>query len=94
LHRRPAAVRHEACHVEDSERLPCDPVNSTVSNDCSYALETLARLAAHYGFTDRRAFRADSLPGQPRHGLMREKLRELYLTADAILDIRGRQGRR
>ncbi len=82
---------HEVWYVEDSERLPYDPVAGTVSNDYSYALGNLARLAAQYGFEDRWAFCAGYLPGQPCHGLTREKLRELYRTADAILNICGSQ---
>ncbi len=82
---------HEVWYVEDSERLPYDPVAGTVSNDYDYALTSLARLAAEYGFADRWAFCAGYLPDQPCHGLTREKLRELYRTADAILNICGSQ---
>ena len=82
---------HEVWYLEDSARLPYNPVTGEVSNDYSYALETLARLAAQFGFADRWAFCPRYLPGDPCHGLTRPKMRELYRTADAILNICGSQ---
>ena len=82
---------HEVWYVEDSARLPYNPTTYEINNDYSYALETLARLAAQFGFVDRWAFCARYLPGDPCHGLTREKLLDLYRTADAILNICGTQ---
>ena len=82
---------HEVWYVEDSARLPYNPTTYEINNDYSYALETLARLAAQFGFEDRWAFCARYLPGDPCHGLTREKLLDLYRTADAILNICGTQ---
>ncbi len=82
---------HEVWYVEDSARLPYNPTTYEINNDYSYALENLARLAAQFGFEGRWAFCARYLPGDPCHGLTREKLLELYRTADAILNICGTQ---
>ena len=82
---------HEVWYVEDSARLPYNPTTYEINNDYSYALETLARLATQFGFEDRWAFCARYLPGDPCHGLTREKLLDLYRTADAILNICGTQ---
>jgi len=82
---------HEVWYVEDSARLPYNPTTYEINNDYRYALETLARLATQFGFEGRWAFCARYLPGDPCHGLTREKLLDLYRTADAILNICGTQ---
>ncbi|HEV7867027.1 MAG TPA: hypothetical protein VGO90_05060 [Chthoniobacteraceae bacterium] len=82
---------HEVYYIEDSARLPYDPTTYEVTNDFSYALDTLARLSRQFGFEERWAFCARYLPEQPCHGLPRTKVLELYRTADAILNICGSQ---
>ena len=82
---------HEVWYIEDSARLPYNPMTYEVSNDYSYAVETLSRLATQYGFEERWAFCARYLPGDPCSGLTRQKMLELYRTADAILNICGTQ---
>lgn len=82
---------HEVYYVEDSARLPYNPVTFEVTNDYSYATETLARLAAQFGFENRWAFCARYLPGEPVAGMPMAQVRELYRTADAILNICGTQ---
>jgi hypothetical protein len=82
---------HEVYYIEDSARLPYDPTTFEVTNDYSYALKNLARLAAQFGFEHRWAFCARYLPDEPCHGLSIEKVRDLYRTADAILNVCGTQ---
>ena len=82
---------HEVYYIEDSARLPYDPTTFEITNDYSYALKNLARLAAQFGFENRWAFCARYLPDEPCAGLSIEKVRELYRTADAILNICGTQ---
>src|SRR5678816_2940418 len=82
---------HEVYYIEDSARLPYDPVAGEITNDYSYALKYLARLATQFGFEGRWAFCARYLPGEPCHGLTRARMLELYRTADAILNICGAQ---
>jgi hypothetical protein len=82
---------HEVYYIEDSARLPYNPVTLEVTNDFSYATETLSRLAAQFGFQDRWAFCARYLPEEPCAGLPMARVRELYRTADAILNVCGTQ---
>jgi hypothetical protein len=82
---------HEVYYIEDSARLPYDPVAAEITNDYSYALKYLARLATQFGFEERWAFCARYLQGEPCHGLTRARMLELYRTADAILNICGTQ---
>ena len=82
---------HEVYYIEDSARLPYDPITFEITNDYSYALKNLARLAAQFGFDGRWAFCARYLPDEPCAGLAIEKVRELYRTADAILNVCGTQ---
>lgn len=82
---------HEVYYIEDSARLPYDPSTGNVADDFSYALKNLARLAAQFGFEDRWAFCARYLPDQPCSGMSIAKVRDLYRTADAILNVCGTQ---
>ena len=82
---------HEVYYIEDSTSLPYNPTNHEVNNDYSYALKTLARLAAEFGFDGRWAFCPRYLPDDQCFGLTRSRLLELYRTADAILNICGAQ---
>lgn len=82
---------HDVYYIEDSARIPYNPVSYDTSDDYSYAAETLARLAAQFGFQDRWSFCARYLPGAPTAGFSRQKIVELYRTADAILNVCGSQ---
>jgi hypothetical protein len=82
---------HEVYYIEDSARLPYDPVKFEVTNDFSYALAFLDKLSRQFGFEHRWAFCARYLPGEPCHGLSIDRVRELYRTADAIFNICGTQ---
>jgi hypothetical protein len=82
---------HEVYYIEDSARLPYDPLTFEITNDYGYALKNLARLARQFGFEDRWAFCARYLPDEPCYGLSIEKIRDLYRTADAILNVCGTQ---
>jgi len=82
---------HEVFYIEDTLS-PCyNPVKFDWGDDYSYAAETLGRLAKEYGFEGRWAYSARNTPKQDCVGMSREKLRELYRTADAILNICGAQ---
>ena len=82
---------HEVYYIEDSARLPYDPITFEITNDYSYAVKNLARLAKQFGFEDRWAFCARYLPDEPCTGLGMARVRELYRTADAILNVCGTQ---
>jgi hypothetical protein len=80
---------HEVYYVEDGLKYPYDPEAWTITEDFSYAAKTLERLAREYGFEDRWCFCA-RYGDEPRTaGLGLEKLRELYRTCDAALNVCG-----
>jgi hypothetical protein len=82
---------HDVFYVEDSARIPYNPVTFDVCNDYTYAASILERLAAEFGFKSRWSFCARYLPDNPTAGLPLTRIRELYREADAILNICGTQ---
>jgi len=82
---------HEVFYVEDSARLPYDPSSGEVTNSFRYAVETLRRLAAEFGFENRWTFCARYLPEEDCVGMPKTQLRDLYAHADAILNVCGTQ---
>ena len=71
---------HEVYYVEDSARLPYNPVLHEILPDYGYATAKLAELAGHYGFEGRWAFCARYLPEQDCVGLSRAQVNDLYRT--------------
>ncbi len=82
---------HEVYYIEDSARIPYNPVTFAVENDYTFAAETLSRLADEYGFQGRWAFCARYLPEPECVGMPLSRVRELYREADAILNVCGAQ---
>ncbi len=82
---------HEVYYIEDSARLPYNPVTFEVGEDFSHAASTLERLSKIYGFEERWAFRARYLAEESGAGLSRDKVNELFKHADAILNVCGSQ---
>src|ERR1043166_7613893 len=82
---------HDVYYIEDSARIPYNAQTFDTSNDYSYAAQILAQLANEFGFENRGAFCARSLPEKPTAGLRLTKIQQLYLEADAILNICGTQ---
>jgi len=82
---------HEVYYIEDSARLPYNPVTFEITNDYSYAAGILDRLAREYGFEGRWSYCARYLPETPCAGMPLSRVRELYVEADAILNVCGSQ---
>lgn len=82
---------HEVYYIEDSARLPYNPVTWTVDEDYSYAAEVLAKLAAQFGFEGRWGYCARFLPDHPCAGMQKKEIVQLYKDADAILNVCGSQ---
>jgi len=80
---------HEVYYIEDSARLPYNPLRHAEEADYTHAVRTLGSLAAKFGFRERWAFRARYLPERPCVGLSGEKIDALYQQADAILNVCG-----
>ncbi len=82
---------HDVYFIEDSARLPYNPETFEVNDEFDYAAEILARLATDFDFENRWGYCARYLPDNPTAGISLKKIRELYRTADAILNICGAQ---
>src|SRR5436305_2398968 len=82
---------HEVYYVEDSARIPYNAETFDTSNDYTYAANLLSRLAEEFDFKNRWSFCARYLPDLPTAGLPLKKIRQLYKSADAILNICGTQ---
>jgi hypothetical protein len=82
---------HEVYYIEDSARLPYDPVAYEVNESYRYAAKILDQLAREFGFEGRWAYCARYLKTPECAGLPLSKVRELYLEADAILNVCGAQ---
>ena len=82
---------HEVYYIEDSARLPYNPETFEVNNDFTYAAKLLRHLAEEFDFKSRWSFCARYLPRCPTAGFPLAKIRALYKSADAILNICGAQ---
>jgi hypothetical protein len=82
---------HDVYYVEDSARIPYNPQTFETSNDFGYAAQVLTQLANEFGFEHRWGFCARYLPGNPTAGLRLKRIQQLYLEADAILNVCGAQ---
>ena len=80
---------HEVYYVEDTSRIPYDPVQQTPTEDYTYAAGILARLASEFGFEGRWAFSPRYKSPAETAGLSRAFLNALYHEADALLNICG-----
>jgi len=77
----------DVTYVEDSATYPYNPVTFETGTDSSYAVETIARLAAQFGFGWAYCARYDE--AKPTFGMELAALRRLYRQADAIFNICG-----
>lgn len=84
LHR----LGHDVWYVEDDTVWPYDPVQETVTDDCSYATAHVARSLERIGMPGRWAFRLADRKGAC-WGLRENELDELYASCDALLNVVG-----
>ena len=82
---------HDVYYIEDSARLPYNPITYETSDDFSYPAKILSQLAAQFGFEERWSYCARYLPETPTAGFSKQKIVELYRDADAILNVCGAQ---
>lgn len=82
---------HDVYYVEDSARYPYNPVTYAEDENYAYAAEVLQKLSVEFGFEGRWSYCARFIPGDPTMGMPLSKIRELYKTADAILNVCGAQ---
>jgi hypothetical protein len=89
---------YEVYYVEDTARYPYNPTSfpsATISratrirNDCIYVIDALRDLAEAFDFQNRWAYSARFLDPPESFGLELPYLRELYRTADGVLNLCG-----
>jgi len=76
---------HEVWYVEDDAVWPFDPVQQTVTDDCSYAVRHIACCMERVGLTNRWAFRFGG-DGGSCWGLSGSELDGLYRSCDALFN--------
>jgi len=82
---------HDVFYIEDSARLPYNPVTFEVNEQFDYAAQLFRRLAREFDFENRWAFCARFLKENPTVGLPLKRIRQLYQEADAVLNVCGTQ---
>ena len=79
---------HDVYYVEDDTVWPYDPRAETVTDDCRYAVEHVARTLQAVGLAGQWAFRLADRDGAC-WGMTEGQLRELYRRCDALLNVVG-----
>jgi hypothetical protein len=79
---------HDVYYVEDDSVWPYDPEVNAVTDDCRYAVRHIARSMEAIGLADKWAFRLADRAGAC-WGMSESKLRELFRTCDALLNVVG-----
>jgi hypothetical protein len=82
---------HEVYYIEDSARIPYNPITFDTNNDFAYAAKLLTKLAKEFDFKSRWAFCARYLSDLPTAGLSLKRIRQLYKSVDAIFNVCGAQ---
>ncbi len=81
---------HDVYYIEDTSRVPYDPVAYTLTEDTTYVGKVLAQLADEFGFAGKWAFSPRYRSREETLGpLSRAQVNELYREADALLNICG-----
>lgn len=79
------ALGHDVYYLEDSGSWPYDPVNKTVSEDCSYNVRFLQSVFGEFGIGDRWIYR-NAADGS-FHGAGEAVARELLREADLLVNV-------
>ena len=81
---------HDVYYIEDTSRVPYDPVAYTLTEDTTYVGKVLAQVADEFGFAGKWAFSPRYRAREEMLGpLSRVQVNELYRDADALLNICG-----
>jgi len=83
-----SGLGHEVWYVEDDSVWPYDPIQNTVTDDCSYALRHVAGCLERIDLGERWAFRLADREGAC-WGLSPAKLDALYSGCDALINLQG-----
>jgi hypothetical protein len=83
-----AKLGHDVWYVEDDSVWPYDPVQNTITDDCTYAVRHIATSLERAGLEERWAYRLADREGAC-WGLGQHELAELYRSCDALLNVVG-----
>jgi hypothetical protein len=78
---------HDVFYLEDTEMWPYDPIQNTISEDCSYNVSYLRGVMEKLGLADRWIYR--SAPDASYHGHTEAEAKEICATADLYLNVSG-----
>jgi hypothetical protein len=78
---------HDVFYLEDTETWPYDPVNATVSADCTYNVAYLRGIMDRLGLGDRWIYR--NAADATYHGHTAEQTRQLCAGADLFVNVSG-----
>lgn len=82
---------YDVYYIEDSARLPYDPVAYEVNESYRYAAKLMDTLSREFGFEGKWAYCARYMKKPECVGMSLQKVRELYVEAEAILNVCGAQ---
>jgi hypothetical protein len=81
---------HDVYYIEDTSRVPYDPVAYTLTEDTAYVEKILDQLAKEFGFAGKWGFSPRYRSREETLGpLSRAQINDLYREADALLNICG-----
>jgi hypothetical protein len=78
---------HDVFYLEDTEMWPYDPIQNTISDDCSYNVNYLSGVMKKLGLADRWIYR--SAPDASYHGHTEAEAKEICATAALFLNVSG-----
>ena len=78
---------HDVFYLEDTEMWPYDPIQNTISEDCTYNVNYLRGVMEKLGLADRWMYR--SAPDASYHGHTEADAKEICATADLFLNVSG-----
>jgi hypothetical protein len=79
---------HEVWYIEDDSVWPYDPLQNTVTDDCSYAVRHISACTDRIGLSHQWAFRLAGQEGKC-FGISPAEIDELYRSCDVLLNIVG-----
>lgn len=79
------SLGHDVYYLEDSGSWPYDPINKTVSGDCTYNVNFLQKMMTEFGLGDRWIYR-NAADGK-FHGAGETLARELLKNGDLLLNV-------
>jgi hypothetical protein len=82
-----AQLGHDVFYLEDTEMWPYDPVNNTVSDDCSYNVAYLRDVTTKLGLGDRWIYRSG--PDGSYHGHSEADTKKICAHADLFVNVSG-----